>query len=141
MSPFSLNLIMFLTVLSRVLLCVRLSLGRGRLNKVFNTLTFLILFQNWLRKYGYLDASTDGKVLRKEDFRQAILDMRRFHGIPVNDEIDHEMIRIMNMPRCGFPDTVKGVVRFHRDDSGDHYERYKRYSLFGTRWGTDITYR
>ncbi|KAJ8042926.1 Matrix metalloproteinase-16 [Holothuria leucospilota] len=96
--------------------------------------------ENWLRKYGYLDASTYGNVPRKEDFRQAILDMRRFHGIPVTDEIDHEMIRIMNMPRCGFPDTVEGIVRFHRNGSANHYERYKRYSLFDTKWTTNITY-
>ncbi|XP_071849851.1 macrophage metalloelastase-like [Apostichopus japonicus] len=103
--------------------------------------------KNWLTKYGYLDEPDDDYPITEHHFNRALYQMREFHQIPnIGSEYDEDFIKVLQMPRCGFPDTREGVEKFHmkvdRSDMNGTNKRRKRYAVEGSKWNKDepLTY-
>lgn len=82
----------------------------------------------YLRLFGYLDPTDAGKSSGSSGafFTEAVRRFQRKAGLQQTGTVDEDTRRMMEMPRCGVPDT----------SSVDHRNgiRRKRFALQGTKW-------
>ena len=81
--------------------------------------------QDYLKKFGYLDSAvldtfgtrehaiaeeTPAPGVFDENTKRAVEKFQAFVGIPITGRLDEGTINMMELPRCGFPDTASFVI-------------------------------
>ena len=88
----------------------------------------IFLFQEYLKEFGYISESQNGKAQAAQDITHSLKAFQRFAGLNVTGKFDEETVKKMKAPRCGDKDPILE-------------KRRRRYELEGSKWKKKVKLR
>ncbi|XP_015923695.1 matrix metalloproteinase-17 isoform X2 [Parasteatoda tepidariorum] len=97
--------------------------------------------ENFMKRFGYIKSGGPNDadaLITVEGFKEAILQMQRFGGLPETGEMDEATINLTKAARCGVPDIIVTNRRKKRFIIGSDAWKKKQLTYFLANWPAEL---